>query len=298
MPRIWCILLHMKLDPPAKSVNWTPIVVFLALAILLSSLWAQHARARGMLTNPQNAGIAASVAQAGVLVSALVTMALLARSGFRRIGWRVGPWTAYAAVALILVGMIALMSLTMAFGFQRLAGGKEVPSDSRWMAIPFLIVFAGLFSFAEEFGWRGFLLPRLLPLGTRWALLLSGVLWFCWEAPLVYFGLLDSTLIQLNLPLALVCHFLQTVAIAVAFGYLRLRFDSVFLPTFAHGLLNTLGGVSFLFFTETNPLLSDFGGPIGTALTLVVAWRVWLLVGRDIEQGVLPGRATAVSQRL
>ena len=279
----------MKNNPPEKAVHWTPIAVFVALAILLSSLWAQYARARGLLANPQNAGIAAAVAQAGVLISALVTMALLARSAFRRIGWRIGPWTAYASVALVLVGLVALMTLPMAFGFQRLAGGRDVPTESPLAAIPLLFVFAGFFAFAEEFGWRGFLLPRLLPLGTRWALLLSGVLWFCWEAPLVYFGLLDSTLIQINLPLTLVCHFLGTVAIAVVFGYLRLRFDSVYLPTFARSLLNLLSGVSILFFTETNPLLSDFGGPVGTALTLVVAWRVWLLVERDITQGVLPG---------
>ncbi len=280
----------MENDPGEKSVRWLPVCVFVALAVVLSSLWARYAQARGMLDNPQNAGLAASVAQLGVLVSALVTMALFARSAFRRVGWRVGPWTAYAAVALVLVGLVALLSLSMVFGFQRLAGGKEIPSDVRWTAIPFLIVFACLFAFAEEFGWRGFLLPRLLPLGTRAALLLSGVLWFCWEAPLVYFGLLDSVLIQISLPLTLLCHFLQTIAIAVAFGYLRLRFGSVFLPAFAHGLLNTLGGISFLLFTETNPLLSDFGGPVGTVLTLVVAGLVWRRIGREIAQGTLPGQ--------
>ncbi len=281
----------MENDPREKPVHWLPVVVFVALAIVLSSLWAGYARARGTLDNPQNAGLAASVAQLGVLISALVTMALLARNAVRQVGWRVGPWAAYAAVALALVGLIALLSLPMTFGFQRPAGGKNVPADPSWAAVACFVAFAGFCAFAEEFGWRGFLLPRLLPLGTRWALLVSGVLWFCWEAPLVYFGLLDSTLIQINLPLTLVCHFFGTVALAVAFGYLRLRFGSVFLPAFAHGLLNVLGGVSLLFFTETNPLLSDFGGPVGTVLTLVVAGLVWRRVGRDVTQGVLPGRA-------
>lgn len=283
----------MKNDPPEKSVNWTPVAVFVVLAIILSSLWAHYARARGMLDNPQNAGLAASVAQLGVLVSALVTMAFLARSAFRQVGWRIGPWTAYAAVGLVLTGLVAVMSLSLLFGFQRLAGGREIPSDAGLTAIPLLLVFACVFAFAEEFGWRGFLLPRLLPLGTRQALLLSGVLWFCWEAPLVYFGLVDSTLIQVNPLLIWLCHFLGTVALAVIFGYLRLRFDSVFLPTFAHGLLNTLGGISLLFFTGANPLLSDFGGPVGTALTLVVAIVIWRRISRELPQGILPGPATA-----
>ncbi len=36
-------------------------------------------------------------------------------------------------------------------------------------------------TFGEEWGWRGYLLPKLLPLGERKALLVSGVIWGVWH---------------------------------------------------------------------------------------------------------------------
>lgn len=38
----------------------------------------------------------------------------------------------------------------------------------------------------EEFGWRSFLLQKLLPLGRWEALLISGLIWSLWHAPLVF----------------------------------------------------------------------------------------------------------------
>ena len=281
--------MNEKSDRPA--VNWMPVGMFMGLAIVLSSSWAWYARAHGLFANPQTAALAAAVAQAGVLVAALVTMRLLARDAFRQVGWRPGPWTVYLKVLVVVMVVASLLAVVLVLGFQRLKGGRETPADapSPFVAIPVLLVFAGVCAFAEEFGWRGFLLPKLLPLGVRPALLWSGACWFCWEAPLVCMGLVDATLIGVNLPLKLLCHFFGTGALAVSFGYLRLRFDSVFLPTFAHGLLNALGGASILFFTEANPIWSDFGGPVGTALALVVAGLVWRQVGRDLESGQLSG---------
>jgi membrane protease YdiL (CAAX protease family) len=44
------------------------------------------------------------------------------------------------------------------------------------------------FTFGEEWGWRGYLLPRLLPLGQWRALFISGAIWGFWHAPLVLIG--------------------------------------------------------------------------------------------------------------
>jgi hypothetical protein len=87
----------------------------------------------------------------------------------------------------------------------------------------------------------------------------------------VAFGVLYAVLIQINLPLTLGLHLLQILSAGVIFGYLRLRFKSIFLPTFAHGLLNTMGAASSLLFQERRPFLADFGGIIGVAVVVALA---------------------------
>jgi membrane protease YdiL (CAAX protease family) len=39
------------------------------------------------------------------------------------------------------------------------------------------VVLIGLFGFGEEFGWRGYLLPKLMPLGRWKAYVLVGIIW-------------------------------------------------------------------------------------------------------------------------
>ena len=52
-------------------------------------------------------------------------------------------------------------------------------------AAPFINSIA---AFGEEWGWRGYLLPRLMPLGKWKAYLLVGVIWGLWHAPLIAIG--------------------------------------------------------------------------------------------------------------
>src|SRR5262249_29691482 len=46
----------------------------------------------------------------------------------------------------------------------------------------------GLFTFGEEFGWRGYLQPKLMPLGGKRAMLLIGVIWGVWHWPIIFMG--------------------------------------------------------------------------------------------------------------
>jgi hypothetical protein len=116
------------------------------------------------------------------------------RWGARGSRW-VLPW---------LFGMVGMTALTLAAPFtgallgryaldlQLFSGfraflasiGQPVPQGSIapfvWQAVLSLplqtLMFAPL-AFGEEWGWRGYLLPRLLPLGQWRALLVSGVIW-------------------------------------------------------------------------------------------------------------------------
>jgi hypothetical protein len=56
------------------------------------------------------------------------------------------------------------------------------------LTLPLWALLLTPFSLGEEWGWRGYLLPRLLPLGQWPALLISGAIWGFWHAPLVVLG--------------------------------------------------------------------------------------------------------------
>jgi membrane protease YdiL (CAAX protease family) len=264
------------------KIDIVSVALFLALATVLSALWGDFASSRGMLSNPRTAGLAAWLAQTSVFIAATITMLVRTRASFQRVGWRLGPFKAYAAVLAVTVAVVAL-----ALGLAYLMGGiryaPQVTTTQVVVTVPILFISSCIFAFAEEFGWRGFLLQQLIPFGLRRALLVSGVCWFLWESPLVAFGLLDATLIRINLPATLALHFLQTLSVGVAFGYLRFRFGSIWLPTFAHGLLNTLGALAFFYFAEINPFIGDFAGYIGTSLLVVLAGFL-LAASRGLER--------------
>jgi membrane protease YdiL (CAAX protease family) len=267
--------------PERTTLDVATIVLFLAMAIILSALWGYFASSHGMLNNARTAGLAAWLAQTTVFIAAAFTMLIRSPAALRRVGWRLGSLKAYAAVLAVTFGVVAL-ALAIAYLMGGLLYAPQVTAMQAVATAPILFIPSCLFAFAEEFGWRGFLLPQLSPLGVRRALLVSGACWFLWELPLVAFGLLDASLIRLNLPVTLMLHFLQTVSVGVALGYLRLRFGSIWLPTFAHGSLNTLGAFAFFYFAEKQPFIGDFAGYVGTSLLVVLAASL-LVASRRLE---------------
>ena len=277
----------------SRRIDWLSLVGFVLLAVALSTTWAVWVAFHGLLKNPASSGIYASVAQIGVLIAALLVMTAAARPAFKTIGWKLGPFWAYVAVFIAVSSLVALTVIAaFAVGALKPESTARVSPSMLTVSAPFMLVFTCLFSFCEEFGWRGFLLPKLLPLGVGRALLATGMIWFVWEAPLVWFGMLDGEIGRVNMPLTLCLHLIGDISIAVAFGYLRLRFSSVYLPAFAHGLLNTIGGLSMALLVETNPILGDFDGVVGTAITGAAGVLGWVLTRGAQRKGLIQDATT------
>jgi membrane protease YdiL (CAAX protease family) len=141
------------------------------------------------------------------------------------------------------------------------------------------LIISSLYALAEEIGWRGYLLPHLLPLGRMRALLLSGLLHGIWHLPLM---LLTPFYHGSGNRLIVVVLFLLTLTVAgVLYGYLRLTSGSVWPVALAHGALNTFW---FQFATLTvaasSPLLLEYlAGESGVlsllGATLLAGWLVY-----------------------
>lgn len=100
-----------------------------------------------------------------------------------------------------------------------------------------------VFTIGEELGWRGFLLPRLLPLGQTNAILVSGIIWGVWHAPVIVQGH--------NYPehpvLGTVMMVVFTTLLGFLLGWLYFETRSPWAPALAHGTVNAVAGLPYMF---------------------------------------------------
>ncbi|PRX66283.1 pimeloyl-ACP methyl ester carboxylesterase [Nonomuraea fuscirosea] len=131
-------------------------------------------------------------------------------------------------------------------------------------------------AFCEEWAWRGFLLPRLRPLGPWPALLLSGLIWGLWHLP-GYAGT--------NATAGLVPFLVTTVFFGVLLGWLRLASGLIWPGVIAHAVNNTLitGFVNVVFAAGDQRALSD---PWTVGLS---GWPGWLVMLATVAVLVVTG---------
>jgi membrane protease YdiL (CAAX protease family) len=132
----------------------------------------------------------------------------------------------------------------------------------------FTLLYALLISplnFGEEWGWRGYLLPQLLPLGQWRALLLTGIVWGTWHVPLILLGF-DYP----QHPLLGVLMIIGTCLIfGVILGWLRLASGSVWPAVLGHAAIDASAAAILAF--------GQAGQPIDTSQVTLLGWTGWLL---------------------
>lgn len=153
-----------------------------------------------------------------------------------------------------------------------LAGETELPQPiGVLVALQFVNVLFGALinlvpALGEELGWRGWLLPKLMGYGPIPAILISGVLWGLWHAPLILLGY--------NYPLApgwlgLIMMIGMCITVGAFFGWLRLRSNSVWPAALAHGTFNAAAGLMLVFVLR--------GKNIDTVNATILGWSGWIL---------------------
>ncbi len=219
-------------------------------------------------------------------IGAYVARRWVEGGNFADAGLRWPPWRFVALAWLgppVLTALTALASLPLypfdpTFATLReLAGraGRPLPAPPEVIVLAQLLFgltlavpVNALFAFGEEFGWRGYLLPRLTQVLGPWpGLLAHGAIWGFWHAPLILLtGFNYPTHPVLGVPLFVVSGMLM----GVLFGWLRLASESVVPPTIAHASLNAIGGAPLLVLRGVDPAVAGVVySPAGWAILLL-----------------------------
>jgi len=128
-----------------------------------------------------------------------------------------------------------------------------------------------IFTFGEEFGWRGYLLPRLAPLGGISAAIITGVIWGLWHTPVI---VLDGYNYPGHPWAGVGVMVIFTVALGMIFAWLRFRSGSVWPSVMGHAALNAQAGFGFLLLSPADSLVR---APIGlVGLVPMIAFAIWL----------------------
>jgi hypothetical protein len=170
----------------AARSPWQPLLLFVGIVFALSwLLWLPR-----ILDLQGGLGLPSALARvlnySAIIVPSLVALALtLYLSGVRglrsflvgALRWQFKPL--YYALALLALGAVYLLGLLV----YTLVSGR---TPEEWLHLPgaATVVVVALAAVGEEFGWRGFVLPRLLPrIGTLGSSLLIGLFWTLWHGP-------------------------------------------------------------------------------------------------------------------
>jgi membrane protease YdiL (CAAX protease family) len=126
----------------------------------------------------------------------------------------------------------------------------------------------------EEFGWRGYLQPRLAPGKPLVAAVLTGIIWSVWHYPLILRGY--------NYPdnpwLGLLLFPATSISLSIIFGWLREKSGSIWAPSLAHSSTNAVGGSLslFWFYGRASQTWVGIQGILAwLPLGAVCAWVVW-----------------------
>ena len=159
--------------------------------------------------------------------------------------------------------------------------------------------------FGEEWGWRGFLLPKMMDIrrkdGTpRYRFLgvslLTGFIWGIWHAPIIAIGhnyrMVMGTNTNAEVALAVVAMCLFCIMLAIIQNYLTLKARSVWPAVIVHGAVNGVAGIGMLFLV-TDDMANAFVGPAPTGLVGAIPFLL-VAVGMVIRMRAKEKAASAV----
>lgn len=137
----------------------------------------------------------------------------------------------------------------------------------------------------EELGWRAYLLPKLrLLLADRWALVVTGIIWGLWHAPVIAMGHNYGTDYMGYPWLGILMMVGFCVWLGIIEGYATIKLNSVIPAAMIHSTINAGAGLAILMAKSGyNPLLGPAITGIIGGLPFIVAALILLKKAGDFS---------------
>jgi membrane protease YdiL (CAAX protease family) len=318
-----------------NQLNTKRILIFLAIVIGVS--WAVAlliSTSSLMETSPTTAMSLANyiiimTPALANIVTRLITKEgwknLWLRPNFRR-GWRYYLAAWLLPLLAVVVGAAAYyLFFPESFdpslsSLQKLYAGSPAAAANPWTIMLTVILQSmvlavpinAVVSLGEEFGWRAYLLQKLMThfssteragasaeasaSAARKASLVVGLIWGMWHWPLIFMSMRIDPSIPLAYPLV---YLLSTTAMSVLLCWVTLRSGSVWPASIGHGAINAYSGlVGFMLKGQPNMLLGPMTGSlIGSVgfyiLALVLLTSRNAFVVEDVNSEPVPADAAA-----
>lgn len=185
--------------------------------------------------------------------------------------WYLFGFLLYPILIPVMVGLGVLFGITALENFSWSAYLQAL--------LPASVIYLA-FAIFEEFGWRGYLAPKVAKLKLNKLLghLMVGIIWASWHLPFIatFAGYTNESLASF-----IPRYFLGILAFAIVYGEIRLRTESVWPAVLLHWVGNTIATalVAFTSFKQGSAYLGFYGSSglgmivLFTSLGLYLYWQ-------------------------
>ena len=277
-----------------NKVKWREVIWFVILAYALTWLYWLTAiipHYHQLLIDPKgiqsahpyfNIPVGEGMGMFGPMLAAIAMRLWVSKEGFKGSLGLKRPVKYYLLAffipPLFVLSVIFINHVTGAGRFIWASSNKFSVLQSILLTAPLGIVLLPL-GFGEEYGWRGYLLPRLMPLGELKATLIMGAIWGLWHLPVL---ILRERPLALSIPLFLISAMLLSFPFTWLF---RACAASVAVTTVFHTCIDIWGdsytGVAT--YPGQNQMLVNCGGVVGVAVVFTAVMLAYLVFKRPIK---------------
>jgi uncharacterized protein len=280
-----------EVQAPARArVNWKEVILYVVLAYGLAWAWSGFfllpylgdllARSTTPTDMLERLGAVTTLpTMLTPMIAALIMRLVVSKEGVKgSLGLLRSPKYYLAALFIPAVFVTAVVLIVQTLGL-----GEFGWSEATWSVYLMLLIIAlplTLFTFGEEYGWRGYLLPRLLPLGEIRASVLLGVIWGVWHLPLLLAGLNYP---GVNVWLAVIIFTFVTVALSFTYTWFYVASGgSVLVAAVYHASTNQFSDTFWAppFLLGANPFAPSL---VSAALIMVLVVVVYKFFKRSVH---------------